>query len=227
MNTFNPQGYNQANQFYGTGGSNPLIPIIGGANAAEYGGMASAANFANGLEGQREGLLTNLLNLQSVGGIQAQAARQANQINAQATNAGTQASSALKGMGYGSGAAGGVLGSSLSQGTNAVNASNAAFNNPQYISSVLKGAYGTIGEGMQNPLLQQAAGYEPLIMGQNEFNYQTRGQGLWGQLAPLLGSYLGGQGNGGGGGGFGGAGYGGGGGSIPIGAGPGYFAMGG
>jgi len=193
---FSSSGLGSLNAQFGTGGNNPLVPILRGAQAGSYGGVAGATAFGNNLEGPREGILNNLINLNSVGGIQAQAARNANQITENASKTGQQTGLALQGMGLGSGVVGGAVNSAGLQGAAAVNASNQYFNNPAYQSQTLQAGLGAIGQGMQNPLLQQDLSYEPTIMGQNTFNYQTQGQGLWGQIAPLIGSFLGGGGGG-------------------------------
>jgi len=191
-NVFSPQGLKAQEKAYGTGGDNPLAPIARESQAGLYGGIAQGTQFANNLEPQREGILNNMLGYQSVGGIQSEAARAANAINQNAAQSGNRAALALQGMGYSSGAAGGALASSYQQGANQVNASNQHFYDPAYISSVLQGAYGTVLQGQQNPLLQQAAALEPIITGQNATNYAQRGQGLLGAIAPIAGQIMGG-----------------------------------
>lgn len=215
---WSPQGLAANNQNYGVGGTNPFVNAANYMQSGLLGAMGQANHYGAGLENQREGLMNQILGQLSPGGIRAAATTNRNSIMQNAAQAGNQAAMSLNGMGYGSGASGGVLGSMLGQGMNQANASDTQFNNPLYVSSVLGQGLGAVQQGMQNPLAQEAAGYEPYIMGQNQTNYAQRGQGLLGQLAPMMGSFFGGQGSsalmnglfGGGGPGYGGsAGYGG------------------
>lgn len=191
-NVFSPTGFKAQAAQYGTGGDNPLAPIARYAQGANFGGIEQAAGYGNGLESQREGLLNNIMGLSSIGGIQGAAARSANQIGQTAQQQGNAAATALQGMGYGSGIAGGALAQSYGRGASEINASNQHYTDPNYVSSALQNAYGATMQGMQNPLLNEAAAYEPIITGQNATNYAQRGQGLIGQLAPIIGQIAGG-----------------------------------
>lgn len=183
--------YDTQNKAFGTGGDNPFVPVAQHAQSNLWGGILGASNFANGLEGQREQNINQQLGFLSPSGIQAAAARTRNQIGENAFGAGRQAEGALKGLGYGSGTSAAGLTGSIGQGQTQANLSDQRFSDPEYISSVLQHAYGVIGQGMQNPLAEQAAGYEPYITGQNQTNYNQRGQGFLGQIAPLIGASAG------------------------------------
>jgi len=182
------------NAAYGTGGTNPFVPIARQAQSNLWGGILGANNYAAGLEPQRESLMNQIIGQLSGGGIQAAAAKSRNNIFQNATQGGNQAAMALKGQGYGDGVSGGMLGAMLGQGVTQANASDQHYSDPSYIASILGQGVGAIGEGMQNPLAGIAEGYEPYITNQNQTNYDQRGQGLLGSIAPILGSYLGGQG---------------------------------
>lgn len=186
-----PAWFQNQNQSYGTGGANPLIPILEGAQAGTWSGIGQSSAFANGLEGQRENNINQMLGYLSPGGIQSQLGQVKNGIMQNATQAGQQGAMALKGMGYGDGAAGGAMAGALQQGQNAANSATQQMLSPQNYASVLGAANSVIGQGMQNPLANIAMSYENPIMGQNQFNVATQGQGLLGSLAPILGAATG------------------------------------
>jgi len=190
-NTWSQAGQKANDNQYGVGGDNPFVDAAKHYQSQLWGGIAQGGNFAAGMEGQRENLINQIVGQLSPGGIQASAARQRNSIMENAANAGNQAAMALSGQGYGSGAAGGLLGAMFAKGAAEANASDAKFNDPSYVASVLGQGLGAVNEGMQNPLLGQAAALEPEITQQEQINYQDRGQGLFGQLAPLAGQFFG------------------------------------
>jgi hypothetical protein len=183
--------YNQNNRNYGTGGDNPFVPIAQQAQANTWGGIQDASQFANGLEAQRENNLNQQLGFLSQGGIDAAKNQTLNGIWQNAATAANQGAASLKGLGFGDGAGGGILAAMLGQGQTQANQAVQHFSDPSYISSVLQRAYGVIGQGMQNPLAQQAMGYEPYITQQNATNFSQRGQGLLGSISPILGSLAG------------------------------------
>lgn len=183
--------YNQNNQNYGTGGDNPFVPIAQQSQANTWGGILSASQFANGLEAQRENNLNQQLGFLSQGGIDAAKNQSLTGIWQNAATAANQGAASLKGLGFGDGASGGILAAMLGQGQTQANQAIQHFSDPNYISSVLQRAYGVIGQGMQNPLAQQAMGYEPYITQQNSTNFSQRGQGFLGSISPILGSLAG------------------------------------
>lgn len=190
---WNPNSLNSLNASYGVGGTNPFVNTAQYLQGGALGGIAQAGNYSNGLESQREGLMNQIIGQLSQGGISAAASKSRNQIMQNATQGGVQASQALKGMGYGDGVSGGALAGSIQQGTTQANASDQHYSDPSYIASILGQGANAINQGMQNPLLQQSAGLEPYITGQNQTNYAQQGMGLLGTLAPIIGSYLGGM----------------------------------
>lgn len=180
---FDPRGGNELSTMYKSLGFN-LYP-----------GAASNAAFGSSQDYARQQAIQNYLNMNNPASLQSELMKVQNQNNEQAAtgtrNAELQAQEGGLGTGYQAGIAAGA-----GQQAQIANAQAARAYSPTgpVAQQMYQNSMGAYQQAYQNPELQTLMELWNPIEQQQQTNYQQRGQGVLGAIAPIVGQFAGGFG---------------------------------
>jgi len=172
-------------------GDNEFSPMVKRWQAYLYPGASQGIKFFEGLQPQRRSAIQSLLSNLSPAGMQSQMHGLQNQAAEQGANAARQASLMNRSMGLGDGFNAGNTASIMGQAAQTQNNIARQYADPQFQAQALAQLLGVYDQAAQIPEIQMMSGFQPTIMGQNEFLASHAGQGVFGQIAPILGAAAG------------------------------------
>lgn len=185
-------GYTNNQNQYNVHGSNDLVSILKRWQLGMVPGLEQQTNYNLGLEGHRENLLNQLFQNLTPASLKAAGDRQKNSIFQNSTRGAAHAAGAAAGAGFGDGAQGGLFAGAVKQGQSQASQVDSHYNDPSYLNQLYGQALGLVNQGMEPTFLQQLLQSNGQVGQQQQFNYDTRGQGLWGDVAPIAGAWAGG-----------------------------------
>jgi hypothetical protein len=187
----NPSYYQNNPLQYGSWHGNPIFSEL--SSIGRYLGPLAGqqAQFAGQMEPLREQSIQNYLNMMSPASQQAQINTYGNQA-AQNANVGAMQSNAMQNaMGLGTGYQAGNIAAAGQSAANARNQYAQQVASPQYQQQLLQGMLGAIGQGQQNPMIQDLLGINSGVIAQEQSNNSSAGPSIWSSLAGIAGAYAG------------------------------------